>query len=163
MQYGWCEFCAIVTTCRQFVGRNSGGLSCGAFNLVSYSDLSYVSLQLSNLTVKLKGVPMRNLLLSACLVLLALPSVALVRHRPVCAMSSQMQSSVPTQTALAVIRAAQSSLNAQLGHENTLTFYYNQYYDATLTVESLGVIDGKDWYKVSYGGGSVILGIDEEV
>lgn len=105
---------------------------------------------------------MRNLLLSACLVLLAMSGTAFARHQSTCSTFEQMPSGVPTQTALAAIRAAQSGLNAQLGQENTLTFYYNHYYDATLTVESLGVIDGKERYRVSYGGGVIIIAIDEE-
>jgi hypothetical protein len=76
---------------------------------------------------------------------------------------AQAQLAIPLQTALAAIREARPALNIQLGQTNTLSFYYNRYFAGTLTVEFLGTTEGGDWYRVSFGGGSVILVIDDEI
>jgi hypothetical protein len=74
---------------------------------------------------------------------------------------AQAQPAIPLQTALAAIREARPALNVQLGQSNSLSFYYNRYFAGTLTVEFLGTADGANWYRVSFGGGVIIIDIDD--
>jgi hypothetical protein len=76
---------------------------------------------------------------------------------------AQAQAPITLQTALTAIREARPALNAQLGQSNTISFYYNRYFSGLLTVEFLGTTEGADLYRVSLGGGSVIIGIDDEI
>lgn len=75
----------------------------------------------------------------------------------------QFLPTVPTQKALAAIREAQPSLNQQLNQDYSLSDYYEFYYDAELTVEDLGKVDGVEWYRVSYGGGNTIVAIEIDI
>jgi hypothetical protein len=110
---------------------------------------------------------MKNLLLSAFFVL-AVSGTAIAQCNPGGngngnSVQAQAQAPITLQTALAVIREARPALNAQLGQSNTISFYYSRYFSGLLTVEFLGTAEGADWYRVSLGGGSVILVIDDEI
>lgn len=72
-----------------------------------------------------------------------------------------LSQTVSTEKAMAAIRAARPSLNHQLNQDYSISDYYGFYFDAELTVEYLGMIDGKEWYRVSYGGGDVIADLED--
>jgi hypothetical protein len=106
---------------------------------------------------------MRTLLLGV-LLLFGSHAVMSGAHRDACVQSASMNAqSLFSHSVLTIIKAAQSALNIQLEQNHSVAFYYACYEDGALTIQYLGSNGEGDWYQLAYGGGDMIICIEEDL